>query len=146
MAERGSKLKYLLKEHYVQEQLIVECGGEVPLRKEDVFFPAMPQTAAGNDNMAGENAPSEDASGLPRAQGEDMTANERRIEHERKIKQLQNYYSQLFKLRKKLSMLISMDEKGIPSSETSRYLAREKSIQIIDTDIPRTFPRLSGLF
>lgn len=43
-------------------------------------------------------------------------------------------------------MLISMDEKGIPSYETSRYLAREKSIQIIDTDIPRTFPRLAGLF
>ena len=43
-------------------------------------------------------------------------------------------------------MLISMDEKGIPSSETSRYLAREKSIQIIDTDIPRTFPKLAGLF
>ena len=39
-----------------------------------------------------------------------------------------------------------MDEKGIPDYQTSRYLAREKSIQIIDTDIPRTFPRLAGLF
>jgi len=43
-------------------------------------------------------------------------------------------------------MLISMDEKGIKSTDTNRYLAREKSIQIIDTDIPRTFPRLAGLF
>lgn len=43
-------------------------------------------------------------------------------------------------------MLISMDDKGYPASEVSRYLAREKSIQIIDTDIPRTFPRLAGLF
>ena len=43
-------------------------------------------------------------------------------------------------------MLISMDEKGITSSEISRTFAREKSIQIIDTDIPRTFPKLAGLF
>ena len=44
-------------------------------------------------------------------------------------------------------MLISMDEKGIePATETSRFLAREKSIQIIDTDIPRTFPKMAGLF
>ena len=57
-----------------------------------------------------------------------QTANEKRAEHERKIKQLQGYYSQLFKLRKKLSMLISMDEKGIPSSEAARQFAREKSI------------------
>lgn len=75
-----------------------------------------------------------------------MSAAERRVEHERKIKQLEGYYSNLFKLRKKLSMLISMDEKGIPSTETSRQFAREKSIQIIDTDIPRTFPKLAGLF
>lgn len=120
----------------------------MPLRKEDVFFPAMPDAAIhGNSSSPymAENAPSEE-SGLPRVQGEDMTENERRVAHERKIKQLQNYYSQLFKLRKKLSMLISMDEKGIPDYQTSRYLAREKSIQIIDTDIPRTFPRLAGLF
>lgn len=43
MAERGSKLKYLLKEHSITEQLILETGGEVPMRKEDVFFPAMPE-------------------------------------------------------------------------------------------------------
>lgn len=71
-----------------------------------------------------ENAPSE---GVPETMV-DMSAGERRVEHERKIKQLEGYYSSLFKLRKKLSMLISMDEKGIPSSETSREFAREKSI------------------
>jgi hypothetical protein len=37
-----------------------------------------------------------------------------------------------------------MDEKGVPSFQA--YLAREKSINIIDTDIPRTFPKLGGLF
>ena len=56
---------------------------------------------------------------------------------------MQEIYSKLFKLRKKLSMLISMDEKGIPSEQ---YLAREKSINIVDTDIPRTFPKLGSLF
>jgi hypothetical protein len=113
MAERGSKLKYLLKEHGILEQLIIECGGEVPLRKEEVCFPAMRNSS--------ENVPYD-------AQEAERSASERRIEHERKIKQLENYYSQLFKLRKKLSMLISMDEKGISSSEISRTFAREKSI------------------
>ena len=68
---------------------------------------------------------------------------ERRSKHQQQIETLQELYSKLFKLRKKLSMLISMDEKGIPSQQ---YLAREKSINIIDTDIPRTFPKLGGLF
>ena len=45
-----------------------------------------------------------------------------------------------------MSMLISMDDKGVPSNENSKYLAREKSICIIDTDIPRTFPKLAGVF
>ena len=116
MAERGSKLKNLLRDHSVQEQLILECGVEVPVRKEEVFFPAMPDAAVGGENVG---SPSAD---------EEASLNERRTFHERKIKQLQGYYSALFKLRKKLSMLISMDEKGIPSSDTSKYLAREKSI------------------
>ena len=86
MAERGSKLKYLLKEHSIHEQLILECGGEVPLRKEDVFFPAMPETSqSAADQMAlTENAPCED--GQPRVSPGQDSANERRIEHERKIK------------------------------------------------------------
>lgn len=55
------------------------------MRKEDVCFPAMPDTPH-QISSAAENAPSED--GVPRIAGEDMTANERRIEHERRIKQL----------------------------------------------------------
>lgn len=39
MAERGQKLKALLKEHSQTEQLIIENGGEIPLKKEDVTFP-----------------------------------------------------------------------------------------------------------
>ena len=120
MAERGSKLKNLLRDHSVQEQLILECGVEVPVRKEEVFFPAMPEAAVGGENVG---SPSADKSA-----DDEASLNERRAFHERKIKQLQGYYSALFKLRKKLSMLISMDEKGIPSSDTSKYLAREKSI------------------
>lgn len=120
----------------------MECGVEVPLRKEDVVFPPMPET--GTPNKTSEDAPFEDAACT---EEEASSLSDRRADHERKIKQLQGYYSALFKLRKKLGMLISMDEKGIRSTmETNRYLAREKSIQIIDTDIPRTFPRLAGLF
>jgi len=71
MAERGSKLKYLLKEHGIQEQLIIECGGEVPLRKEEVCFPAMRDYS--------ENAPND-------GQEAERSLSERRLEHERKIK------------------------------------------------------------
>jgi len=77
MAERGSKLKYLLKEHSIQEQLILECGVEVPLRKEEVFFPAMPETTAPADDAANANDDSIASS-----------TNNERANHERKIKQL----------------------------------------------------------
>ena len=39
MAERGHKLKSLLKEHSMTEQQVIENGGEIPLKKEDVTFP-----------------------------------------------------------------------------------------------------------
>ena len=39
MAERGHKLKSLLKEHSKTEQQVIENGGEIPLKKEDVTFP-----------------------------------------------------------------------------------------------------------
>ena len=48
----------------------------------------------------------------------------------------QDIYTALSKCRKKLSMLISLS----PSA-----LAKERSILIIDTDLPRTFPHLSAL-
>ena len=78
MAERGAKLKFLLKEHSIVEQLIVESGGEVPLSKEDVFYPAMPE--AGSMSAMNE----ENIDGLP--QTEPTNPNERRLQHERKIK------------------------------------------------------------
>lgn len=48
----------------------------------------------------------------------------------------QAIYTSLSKCRKKLSMLISLS----PSA-----LAKERSILIIDTDLPRTFPHLASL-
>ena len=57
MAERGAKLKNLLKDHSITEQLILEGGGEVPLRKEDVFYPALPESSG--QASVNENAPDE---------------------------------------------------------------------------------------
>ena len=65
----------------------------MPLRKEDVFFPAMPDLAALQGSPAAITENAGDSSGLPGVLGDDMSESGRRLAHERKIKQLQNYYS-----------------------------------------------------
>lgn len=54
----------------------------MPLRKEDVFFPALPDSSQMQPN---ENAPAEEGN---QDNCQDISMNERRVEHERKIKQL----------------------------------------------------------
>ena len=85
MAERGSTLKNLLKQHSALEHQIIESGGQVP-KQHIIKFD--------------------------------------------KIGESETLVQKLMKLRKKLSMLISLKAE----SKT-----RERSILIIDTDIPRTF-------
>ena len=62
------------------------------------------------------------------------------------LERLKDHYRDLFKIRKKLAMLINIEpEEDNPELKT-KHQARERSILIIDTDIPRTFPKLGGIF
>lgn len=99
MAERGAKLKNLLKKQSSTEQLIAENGGDTPQSKETLYFPEYKPEF--HDSKEAFDA---------------------------KIARLEKNYATLFKVRKKLSMLISLDEKGTASYDNSKYLAREKSI------------------
>ena len=43
MAERGAKLKGLLKSQSAQEQLVIETGGEIPYKGDQLFYPKYDQ-------------------------------------------------------------------------------------------------------
>lgn len=67
------------------------------------------------------------------------------VKRQKQLEKLKDLYRDLFKIRKKLGMLINIEPEE-ESESKNKHTARERSILIIDTDIPRTFPKLGGIF
>jgi hypothetical protein len=112
MAERGRKLADLLRKHQVIENQIIENKGD-PLKVIEKIT-SLKQCQAGGDQQSQSQVDGE--------------------EPDSEI--LEELYLQYHKLRKKLMMLIQID------STNFSVLAREKSIQLIEQDVMRTFHHL----
>lgn len=112
MAERGRKLADLLRKHQVIENQIIENKG-VPSKVNEKIT-SLKQCQAGGDQQSQSQVDGEEADS----------------------EILEELYLQYHKLRKKLLMLIQID------STNFSVLAREKSIQLIEQDVMRTFNHL----
>lgn len=174
MADRGAKLKLLLKENSAIEQSIIVNGGEIarsiarlnvlidetdkavsqssqqkqtPASKQKLQVKPMIDVKSEKEKLKA-SISSTIKNKKPEKEFEPSGDSRIETEPEKRLKQLEklkDLYRDLFKIRKKLAMLINVGPEEDPEVKT-KHQARERSILIVDTDIPRTFPKLGGIF